>query len=109
MVAIRATTGRLSLSTTALALMDLNVSGVRCIANVSRFGRADCTASPGHPNCHFSLAFASMTTTAGAYYRVAMILLEIPSRSRFHRERLGQSFGGVNGGVVRGNYLNIFI
>src|SRR6266849_10347631 len=79
MVAIRATTGRLSLSTTALALMDLNVSGVS-IVNVSRFGRADCTASPGHhPNCHFQPAFASMTTTAGAYYRVAMILLEIPS------------------------------
>jgi hypothetical protein len=63
----------------ALVLMDLNVSGVSCIANVSRFGRADCTASLGHPNCHFQHAFASMTTTAGAYYRVAIILLEIPS------------------------------
>jgi hypothetical protein len=39
MVAIRATTGRFSLSTTALALMDLNVSGASCIANISRFGR----------------------------------------------------------------------
>src|SRR5258707_14578167 len=36
MVAIRATTGRFSLSTTALARMDLNVSGASCIANISR-------------------------------------------------------------------------
>src|ERR1700751_5007576 len=36
MVAIRATTGRFSLSTTALALMDLNVSGASCIAKTSR-------------------------------------------------------------------------
>src|SRR3979409_2337767 len=39
MVAIRATTGRLSLSTTALALIDLNVSGASCIASISRSGR----------------------------------------------------------------------
>src|SRR5947209_10748847 len=37
MVAIRATTGRFSLSTTALALMDLNVSGASCIAITSQF------------------------------------------------------------------------
>jgi hypothetical protein len=30
-LAIRATTGRFSLSTTALALMDLNVSGASCM------------------------------------------------------------------------------
>jgi hypothetical protein len=36
---IRATTGRLSLSTTARARTDLNVSGVSCIANISRFGQ----------------------------------------------------------------------
>src|SRR6266566_7909159 len=47
MVAIRATTGRLSLSTTALALMDLNVSGASCIANTSRFGRQI-------ERCHFA-------------------------------------------------------
>src|ERR1700722_1418695 len=39
MVAIRATTGRFSLSTTALALIDLNVSGTSCMADISQFGR----------------------------------------------------------------------
>jgi hypothetical protein len=48
-VAIRATTGRFSLSTTALALMDLNVSGASCIANISRFvvGLNDVTLLSG--------------------------------------------------------------
>src|SRR5258708_7118273 len=45
MVAIRATTGRFSLSTTARALIDLNVSGASCIANTSRFGQ-------GIERCH---------------------------------------------------------
>src|ERR1700723_4538426 len=35
-VAIRATTGRLSLSTTALTLIDLNVSGTSCMGSNSR-------------------------------------------------------------------------
>jgi hypothetical protein len=39
MVAIRAITGRFSLSTTARALMDLNVSGASCMAIASRFGQ----------------------------------------------------------------------
>src|SRR5580704_7123846 len=38
-VAIRATTGRFSLSTTARALMDLNVSGASCILQHLPFGR----------------------------------------------------------------------
>jgi hypothetical protein len=45
MVAMRANTGRFSLSTTARALIDLNVSGASCIANISRFGR--------DKRCHF--------------------------------------------------------
>jgi hypothetical protein len=100
MVAIRATTGRLSLSTTALALMDLNVSGVSCIANVSRFGRGGLYGVARPPELPFSACVREHDDHGGRI---------LSGRDNLARVTKSNLSGGVNGGVVRGNYWNMVI
>jgi len=74
------------------------VSGVSCIANVSRFGRADCTASLGQ--LPFSACVREHDDHGGRI---------LSGRDNLARDTKSSLSGGVNGRVARGNYWNIII